>query len=291
MAAGMSLVLPGFGQLYNGSVNKGLLLFMAFTLATVPLVLWVTLGLPSTMTLVLLILTILINAGIWVYGIVEAWRTAKKSENYELKHWQFAAVYLMVFLVTAFFFVPSMSQYMRNNLVESFYVPSTSMVPSVLEGDILFANKNYNCIGCAHEAQRGDIAIFVYPNNRTQYYIKRIIGLPGDRISIRDQQVFVNSRPLTKGQPVVIGETNVITEQAGNTAYKVQWTGSYNKITEAFVVPNGEVFVLGDNRSNSKDSRHFGTVPLRDVVGKASQVWLSRGQDGFRWERFGLALK
>lgn len=57
------------------------------------------------------------------------------------------------------------------------------------------------------------------------------------------------------------------------------------------VVPNTEAFVLGDNRSNSKDSRHFGTVPLRDVVGKATQIWMSRGDDSFRWERFGLVIK
>jgi signal peptidase I len=291
MAAGMSLILPGFGQLYNGMVNRGLLVFMAFTLVTLPLVLWVTFSLPTSMTLALLILTVMINAGIWIYGIVDAWKTAKTNENYILKDWQLPAVYLLIFLSAIFYFVPSMSQYMRTNLVESFSVPSVSMAPSVLQGDILFANKNYNCVGCAQATKRGDIAIFINPNNRTQYYIKRIVGLPGDRIRIEGHQVMVNSVSLSKGDVDETSNVTFITEKAGNIEYQVQYNRRFNKPLEEFIVPNGEVFVLGDNRNNSKDSRHFGTVPLQDVVGKASQVWMSRSEDGFRWERLGLVLK
>ena len=291
VAAGMSLVLPGFGQLYNGMVNRGLLVFMAFTLATVPLVLWVTFSLPASMTLALLVLTVMINAGIWIYGIVDAWKSAKNTENYILKDWQLPAVYLLIFLSAIFYFVPGMSQYMRTNLVQSFSVPSLSMAPSLLKGDILFANKNYNCPGCARAVKRGDIAIFTNPNNRTQYHIKRIVALPGDSIRMQGHHVFVNSVALAKGEITDTSEITVITEKAGNTEYQVQYSKRFNTPFDEFIVPNGEVFVLGDNRSNSKDSRHFGSVPLQDLVGKASQVWMSRSGDGFRWERFGLVLE
>ncbi|WP_395345418.1 signal peptidase I [Ningiella sp. W23] len=138
------------------------------------------------------------------------------------------------------------------------------------------------------------MAIFTYPNDRTKYYIKRIVGLPGDRIRIEGRQVFINSIPLSNNnfhQDVQNAQTPIITEKSGNVVYQVRWNGRYNKGVEEFVVPNGEVFVLGDNRGNSKDSRYFGTVPLRDVVGKASQVWMSRSDTGFRWERVGLALE
>jgi len=287
----MSLVLPGFGQLYNGTVNRGLLVFMAFTLATIPLVLWVTFSLSASLMLPLLILTVLVNVGIWIYGIADAWKTAKNNDNYTLKNWQIPAVYLLIFLSAIFYFIPSMSQYMRTNLLESFSIPSASMTPSVLQGDIVFANKNYNCAGCAQTAKRGDIAIFVYPNNRTQYYIKRIVGLPGDRIRIQGHEVFVNSVSLVKGEVNQTDNITVFSEKSGNVEYQVQYTRGFNSPFEEIIVPNGEVFVLGDNRSNSKDSRHFGTVPLQDVVGKASQVWMSRSKDGFRWERLGVVLK
>jgi signal peptidase I len=291
MAAGMSLILPGFGQLYNGMVNRGLLVFMAFTLVTLPLVLWVTFSLPASMMLPLLTITVIVNAGIWIYGIVDAWKIAKINEDYILRDWQIPAVYLLIFLSAIFYFVPSMSQYMRTNLIESFSVPSLAMTPSVLQGDIVFANKNYNCVGCAQAAKRGDIAIFINPNNRTQYHIKRIVGLPGDRIRMEGHELIVNSVSLSKSEVNKTSETTIVSEKAGNAEYQVQYTGKYNRSFEEITVPNGEVFVIGDNRNNSKDSRHFGTVPLQDLVGKASQVWMSRSEEGFRWDRFGLVVK
>jgi len=291
MAALMSTILPGFGQLYNGTVNRGLLVFMAFTLVVIPLVLWVALYLPTQLTLPLLILTIIINVCIWLYGIIDAWKTAKKSSHYTPKNWQIPGVYLMVFLAAMLFFIPGISQFIRSNQVESFYIPSASMQPTLLKGDVLFANKSYNCPNCLKDVKRGDIAIFVYPNNRTQNFIKRIIALPGDRVSIREQQIFVNGKSLKSGDTQQRDNMNIINEKTDNAQYQVQWSADDKAAVEEFVVPNGEAFVLGDNRSNSNDSRFFGTVPLRDVVGKASQIWWSRYEGEFRWKRFGLVLE
>lgn len=291
MAALMSMILPGFGQLYNGTVNRGLLVFIAFTLCSIPLVIWVALYLPTAMTLPLTILTVLISVTIWIYGVIDAWKTAKKSQQYTLKEWQIPGVYLTVFLGAMLFFLPGITSYLRTHQLESFHIPSASMEPSVLKGDVLFATKSYNCPNCLKHVKHGDVAIFVYPNNRTQYYIKRIIGLPGDQIRIQNQQVFVNGESLMRGKAEVVDGHNLLTEQTKTTEYQVQWASDDDNQIDAFIVPNGEVFVMGDNRSATRDSRTFGTVPLRDVVGKASQIWLSRGQSGFRWDRFGMVVK
>jgi len=290
MAALMSLVLPGFGQLYNGHVNKGLLLFIGICLINVPLVLWLVLDLPTSLTLPLVILTLLASIVLWLYGIINAYRSAKKLNNYTLQSWQMPAVYLATFLVAIFIILPLTTNYLRKNQVESFHIPSRSMEPSVMKGDVLFANKSYNCHGCWDSVKRGDIAVFVYPNNRTLYYIKRIVGLPGDVVRMEGQQVYINGESLqqkTENQD----DYRLITEKAGDMEYQVKWsTGNQFETTE-LTVPQGEVLVLGDNRSASNDSRIFGTVPIRDVVGQASQVWFSKGDKGIRWERLGLVLK
>ena len=291
MAALMSLILPGFGQLYNGDVNRGLLIFIGFTLCTIPLVVLIALFLPSSIMLPLLILATLAGIGLWIYGVGNAWQAAKKLGKYTLQSWQMPGAYLLIFLTAMLFILPSMTQYVRNNLVASYNIPSGSMEPSVLRGDVLFANRLYNCPQC-YPVKPGDVAIFVYPNNRTQHYIKRIIALPSDKIEIGQQQVFVNGLPLSRGKTEPLDDDKVlVTEKLGEHEYQVQWQASDNDDMIELTVPSGEVFVLGDNRSASNDSRKFGTVPLQDVVGKASQIWFSKGEDGVRWDRLGELIE
>ena len=291
MAALMSFILPGFGQLYNGEVNRGLLIFIGFTLCSIPLVVMIALYLPSALTLPMLVLTILLSLGLWIYGIADAWDKARKLGDYTLKSWQTSGAYLLIFLSAMMFILPAMTQYIRANLVESFNIPSASMEPSVMTGDILFANKRYNCPQCPEAIKRGDIGIFVYPNNRTQYFIKRIMALPGDRIEVNQQQVFVNGRALARGALEQQGDNVIVTEKLDQAEYQVQWLASDTEGMIELVVPPGQVFVMGDNRSATKDSREFGAVPMRDVVGKAQQIWYSKGEEGIRWDRLGMLLK
>lgn len=291
MAALMSFILPGFGQLYNGEVNRGLLLFISFALCSIPLVVLIALYLPAPLMLPMLVLSTLTSIGLWIYGVGNAWRTARKLTEYTLQSWQKSGVYLLIFLSAMLFIMPMAIQYVRTNLVESFHIPSGSMEPSVKVGDVLFANKRYNCPQCSSAVKRGDIGIFVYPNNRTRYYIKRIIGLPGDTIEIKQRQLLVNGKPLSQGDAEQSEEKTLVTEKLGDHEYQVQWLSADTKSMDEFTVPSGEVFVLGDNRSASNDSRKFGTVPMRDVVGKAGQVWYSSGDEGIRWERLGKVLQ
>jgi signal peptidase I len=160
------------------------------------------------------------------------------------------------------------------------------MQPNVLKGDFLFADKRVNCPGCKHSIQRGDIAIFVYPNDRTLYYIKRVVALPGDKVRIQGRTVFVNNRPITLDQ-----DADFVTERGDNGPYKVYWPTADKSRDYRLTVPPGEVFVLGDNRGASVDSRSFGSVPLMDVIGRAKQIWFSYDPDsGVRWDRLGKLL-
>lgn len=288
VAGFMSLILPGFGQLYNGQLNKGILLFIGFTLSVIPLPV-LTLWLPSALMLPLFIISLILTLGIWLYAIINAWRQARLQQDYVPQNWQQPAAYTGAFLI-AMLILPMTRNYVTEHLIEAFTIPSSSMSPTIMPGDLLFADKRYNCPRCKHHARRGDIAIFVYPNNRSWYYIKRIIGLPGDRVSIKDQTVTINGQPLTHSTTEENG-SNLVTEQTETSGYQVKWDKEDTVTMAEITVPDGAVFVLGDNRSASNDSRKFGVVPLMDVVGKARQIWFSYGEEGIRMDRLGKVLE
>ena len=286
----MSMVLPGYGQLYNGDVHKAIWLFLGFAVILAPGLAFSALYLPDAAMLPSLSIGALLTLGIWLYGMVDAFRTARRRPDHMVQPWQRSGMYAMVFLLCNAVFLPVLNGYVRDHQVASFHIPSASMSPGLLPGDILFADKRYNCPGCKQAVARGDIAIFTYPNNRTLYYIKRIIGLPGDRIRIEGTDIRVNGTLLTHRKlDSALGA--LVTEAVDGREWQVQW-GKATGATQAVevVVPPGQVFVMGDNRNASTDSRDFGTVPLPDVVGRARQIWFSHGPDGVRWNRMGQVL-
>jgi signal peptidase I len=283
LALTLSVMLPGLGQLYNGQLNKGIFLFLVFVFISTPFVALVALSLPPQWLMPLLILSLALTLGLYLFGILDAWRVARRSTDYRPRQWQQPAIYLALVLFAYISVLGNSTSYIREHLVESFRIPSNSMKPNVLQGDFLFADKRVNCPGCKHSIQRGDIAIFVYPNNRTLYYIKRVIALPGDKVRIQGRTLFVNNKAITLEQ-----QEDFVTEQGDNGSYQVFWPSHGKSENYRLTVPPGEVFVLGDNRDASVDSRSFGSVPLMDVIGRAKQVWLSYDPDtGIRWDRFG----
>ncbi|HKZ54957.1 MAG TPA: signal peptidase I [Anaerolineales bacterium] len=126
-------------------------------------------------------------------------------------------------------------------------VESISMEPSLYEGELVVVSRlAYRW----REPQRGDIIVFRYPKDPTKRYIKRVIGLPGDQVSMSDGRVFVNGLPLE--EPYI----------AANPSSSGEW-----------VVEPGKVFVLGDNRNNSNDSRSWGALAISEIIGKAILVY------------------
>lgn len=286
----MSLILPGFGQLYNGEPNRAVWLFLGFALITIPGMALVALHLPDGWMMPALVASLIVTLAIWLYGMADAWRSALRRQDYRLQGWQRSGLYVLVLLLCNALALPLLTNYVRQHQVESFRIPSASMAPGIMRGDFIFADKRYNCPGCQRAVQRGDIAIFVYPNNRTRYYLKRVIALPGDRVRIEGHALWVNDQPLTIEEHRDASGT-MVTEAFSGRQWQVQWTGGDAAAADlSLTVPAGQAFVLGDNRDAAQDSRTFGTVPLRDIVGKARQVWLSIGPQGVRWSRFGRVL-
>ena len=314
IAALASLVLPGFGQLYNGDLNRAIWLFLSFALLCVPGVALVALYLPAQLMLPCLLLGLALTISVWVYAVCNAWRSARASVASTGRAWQVSGVYALIFVLCDLLALPLLTQYVRQHQVEPFRIPSGSMEPGVRAGDMIWADKRYNCPGCQQGVHRGDIAIFAYPNDRSVRYIKRVIGLPGDHIQLKDRQVWVNGQALQS--TAVVSVTGTVQESIAERHWQVQWAepqstppaalsvaghaGTMPPLNRAetppqkelqLTVPDGQVFVLGDNRLMSTDSRSFGTVPMQDILGRARQVWFSSGPQGVRWERLGQVLE
>ena len=182
---------------------------------------------------------------------------------------------------------------LRSFLVEPFRIPSGSMVPTLLVGDFILVNKfdygirlpaiNKKIIKIG-DPKRGDIVVFRYPVDPSTPFIKRIIGIPGDKVEYRNHELFLNDAPVpTEDGGTFIGVKSA-TQHTGFSRLVEQLPGHPHDIiiapnTEGYnwsgTVPEGSYFVMGDNRDNSRDSRFWGFVPDENLVGKAFMIWMN----------------
>ena len=179
----------------------------------------------------------------------------------------------------------------RSFLFEPFRIPSDSMMPTLLDGDFIFVNKfayglrlpvvNTKVVSIG-APQRGDVIVFRLPSDPATNYIKRLVGLPGDHISVRGRQLYINDAPMPvelKGVYQGHGHTGARlgVESLEGVEHNVLFIPE--RYTRDFddVVPEGYYFFMGDNRDNSRDSRfeEVGFVPEGNLVGKAVRIWLN----------------
>ena len=180
--------------------------------------------------------------------------------------------------------------FVRTFVIQAYKIPSGSMKPTLLIGDHILVSKfNYGIkipfirtdlipLGAP---ERGDILVFIYPEDRSKDFIKRLIGLPGDTIEIRDKRIFINGVPYNDKHGVHVD--NLIIPGA------VQPRDNFGPAR----VPEGAYFVMGDNRDESYDSRFWGFVGAKDILGKALIIYWSWNQEeyGIRWSRLGNILR
>ncbi len=182
----------------------------------------------------------------------------------------------------------------RAFVVQAFKIPSGSMKPTLLVGDHILVNKflygiklrvpftsiNYTLIPIS-SPKRNDVVVFIYPVDPKKDFIKRVIGLPGDTVQIRDKRVYINHIPMEDPHGVhtdqmVIPETEQPRDNTG-----------------PLMVPPGKLFVMGDNRDESYDSRYWGFVDQKQIIGQAFIIYWSwdRSEFGVRWKRLGKLIR
>ena len=259
------------------------------------------------MSFALFLLILLVVTGV-VWALEAAWLRRSRSALAKQPWWveysvSFFPVILIVFLLRSF-------------LVEPFKIPSSSMVPTLLVGDFILVNKfTYGIrLPVANKKvmelgspRRGDVMVFRYPEDPSLDYIKRVVGLPGDRIEYRNKRLFINGTQVPVRQiddylskermqfsrrylETLNGvEHEILLEEdapafvAPSRAFAHAGNCNYNMNGLACTVPPGHYFAMGDNRDNSSDSRVWGFVPDENIVGKAFFIWLNLNELG----RFG----
>ena len=181
---------------------------------------------------------------------------------------------------------------LRSFMIEPFQIPSQSMVPTLKVGDFILVSKwTYGIrlpvlrtkIIDVGSPERGDVMVF-FPPHEERYFIKRVVGLPGDKIHVLNGVVFINGDKME--QTPSAEEPNsprsvVMTEKLGGVEHMMQQRTSPTRLSQNFsaVVPEGHYFMMGDNRDNSSDSRVWGPVPEDRIVGKAFARWMF-------WDKF-----
>lgn len=234
----------------------------------------------------------------------------------------------------------------RSFVVEPFNIPSSSMVPTLYTGDFIVVNKasyglrlpiTHTKILNTGEPKHGDVVVFRYPENPKRYYIKRMIGLPGDTVAFSNDTLTVNGQKIdtkkhdyqmpdelnAKLLPQVINDQHLsdvermtysqeeekharyYTETHGEHVYQVRYLGDLNSAQDApflqknspmlmetggaswqITVPQGQYFVMGDNRDRSEDGRFWGFVPEANLAGKATYIWMHKDA-GLKLPSFG----
>ncbi len=204
--------------------------------------------------------------------------------------------------------------FLRAFVVEAFQIPSGSMIPTLLVGDHIFVSKFSYGVTLPFSdrklldfgpPKRGDVIVFKNPKEPAIDYIKRVVGLPGDELEIQRNQIFINGQPIPREHldgecDAGPGECEEWVERLDDAGHRTIFSPYSATAFGPQRIPANEVFMMGDNRDNSNDSRMWGTVPLELIKGRALIVWWSRGPtegsmslrglvewwNAIRWRRF-----
>lgn len=219
---------------------------------------------------------------------------------------------LLVEYARSFFPVFLIVLLLRSFIVEPFRIPSASMMPTLLIGDFILVNKydyglrlpvlNTLVFGNKTPA-RGDIIVFRYPEDPSIPFIKRVVGIPGDHVEYKNKIIYINGmeQPQSSngdykgvGAGVMADGDLWLTEKFDDNTHDIliDSSGRYGD-DFSYTVPEGNYFVLGDNRDNSRDSRYWGFVPDENLVGRAFYIWMNwdTKNGGIGWSRIGTILE
>jgi len=294
VAAVLSLLCTGLGHAYCGRLGRGLL-FLLVSLAFVPIASLAAWAEPSKGLLIALLAATVAVPVLWLLAVGDSiWLAIRGSPAKSYSRPAFYVLYLAFGLLLP----AGLTLLVRDAVLEAYVCPTRSMAPAIQPGDRILVNKIRYLIS---DVDRWDVVVFRNPEDRSRNFIKRIVGLPGDRVEIRGDRLILNGKEIPlrleedRGEsPPPEGAGPVWLEGEGEETHRIS-LGPRGVSPAGFpevTVPEDAYFLLGDARNNSQDSRGFGFVPREDVVGAPWFLFLPGRQGnagGVRsWSRFGV---
>jgi len=193
----------------------------------------------------------------------------------------------------------------RSFIFEPFRIPSGSMMPTLVQGDYIFVKKfSYGLRMPVLETkiletgspERGDVVVFRLPSDPSVNFIKRVVGLPGDKIVYQNHQLTINGEPVDLGPDLDAATTGggpQFSEDLDGREHAILITQPSNVSRDGtYTVEEGHYFMMGDNRDNSRDSRYIGAIPETHLVGEAVRIWMHMdGLEWPRWSRIGTKIQ
>jgi signal peptidase I len=251
-AAILSLIVPGFGQLYVGRARRAFVFMALYGLSSLVISLSLAGLLPRFWILAVAVAALLV---VYLVALIDAVAEARKLEAYTPKacnRWYVYAGIIVVLLLAKALLWQATALFARG---PGYYqIPSASMLPTLRPGETLLADTHYFN---SHAPRRGAVVVFNRPQQPGVRAIMRIVALGGDRVAVLGGRAVVNGTPLS--EPYA---------DLGDPA-------SFTNTTREWSVPQGAVFLLGDSRANSVDSRLYGPVPVSDLVGPVTDIVVS----------------
>lgn len=284
VAALLSAVFPGLGQVYSGRVKKGFLLSCLFLVIVVASVIVMMEYSAAPLNVIIPFFTIVAT---FLFILIDAMITAKRFGGMYLRRWYNRwYVYLGAIALVAFVVVPIM----RDAVGEAFGISRRAMADTLVPGDYVLLDKfsygiQIHLLGTwvtePRMPKRGDVIVFEDPGNETKHFLKRVIGLPGETVEIRAKKVFIDGNLLDEPYLQDVDATATANSRSSSDAYG------------PVKIPAAKLFLLGDNLDDSQDSRFWGFLDQQKVVGRARRILWSwdPATRRVRWERIGRIIR
>ena len=270
----LTFFIIGLGHLYAGEAKRGIGLYVAqglLIIILIPILIF-------KLNIFILVFTLFVGISYFIFCLVDAIKVSRVNKvAYTLKSYNKWYIYIGVFFLVNFLVHPNIETLIKENTIKSYKIPSGAMIPTLLIGDYILVNKFIYKI---KKPQRRDVIVFKYPKDPTKDFVKRLIGVEGDTIEIKEKKLYVNN--IEQHESYVIHKDLNLNNSVQDPRI------NFGPI----IVPEDSLFFMGDNRDNSHDSRYWGFVKLDQLQGKLiSYYWSWDKEVGkIRWQRIGKQI-